>query len=315
MHRGAWVRGKISVLKYHDHADANRRVTLRGPGVLDGSYFDYQRRKEVVEDQLAALGMGKDGGWRPFTVRGLTCYNPSNWCVTELPWKSHVQGYKALAWFYNNDGMGLAQNSTAEDLFIRVNDDSFKFEGGAFVTARRLVVWQGWNGSPFQMGWNGIGCQNCLVEDSDVIHAEWQGYVPAPGTPQQMNDAVLDMHQTMVPYGTTVVYSNVTMRDIRVDGTVGRLVGLLANETANEGRAVHVDNVVVQDIVVRKPFGWLVPGKPVEQFLIVADQMSWIRNVSFMNVTVAGTGPIRSAADWPGEGIIVRGNVTGMHYS
>ena len=121
----------------------------------------------------------------------MTCYNPSNWCVTCLTQNSVISGYKAIAWYYNNDGMGLSSNSTMTDSFIRTNDDSVKLACGGPSTVERTVIWQLYNGSPFQMGWNGNGCDNCLVRDNDIIHAEWQGW--QTGTHQQPNDGIIDM--------------------------------------------------------------------------------------------------------------------------
>ena len=121
MSRGAWVYGKINVT-----GGGTGPINIMGHGVLDGSYFSYANRNNNPIDGAPSIGCNGAGWQRGFNINGITCYNPSMWCVSTLSFNSYVQDYRAIAWYYNNDGMGMGSNSTLIDSFIRVNDDSIK---------------------------------------------------------------------------------------------------------------------------------------------------------------------------------------------
>ncbi len=81
-----------------------------------------------------------NGGYRSTNLGGVTCFNPSSLCAGALPQKSDIQGYRVVAWYYNNDGMGLSSDSTMRDSFVRTCDDSIKISYGNNILVERAVI-------------------------------------------------------------------------------------------------------------------------------------------------------------------------------
>eukprot|EP01084_Bolivina_argentea_P115024 204645_1 len=181
------------------------------------------------------------------------------------------------------------------DSFIRTCDDSIKLACGGPQIVKRNVIYQLYNGSPFQMGWNGDGCDNCLIENNDVIHAEWQGW--STGFNQQPNDAVIDMdYGGWGGSGTT--FNNFSVVDLRVDTSVGRIISLTFN--CNTTKGVKINNMMLKDIDIRANLSWSV-GKNIPSQLInvkvSVNGNSYLNGLTFDNVTILGK-KILSDDDW-----------------
>ena len=123
----------------------------------------------------------------------------------------------------------------------------------------RNVIWQLYNGGVFQLGWNGAGCDDCIINDNDVIHAEWTGY--GSDINFAANDAVIDMSYG----GGGATFNNLYIGDLRIDTSVGRIIGLLFNSGSNNG--VSMKNVTIENVLIRKNMSWSVENNKPEQFI------------------------------------------------
>ena len=295
--RGAWVYGKINVLK--------KNFNILGYGVLDGSYFSYSDRNKNHNDGQYSINCGEN-----CNINGITCYNPSNLCIGALSSYSKVNGYRMIGWYYNNDGIGLSSNSIINNSFIRTNDDSIKISYGDNIIVSNNVIWQLFNGASFQLGWNGNGCENCIIENNDVIKAEWHGYSSSNNVINP-NDAVIGMHYTLGK--SEANFKNIKFNNIRIDTSVGRVFGLLMqNELGCE-----VYNIFVNNLEVRQKLMWMI-GTTVEteQFIYVntSNGKTYVYGVYFDNVKVNGK-KIMSDDDWNLQQIGPNGAISHVEYS
>eukprot|EP01084_Bolivina_argentea_P115025 204647_1 len=294
--RGSYVYGKI------DFNGGSGIANIIGYGILDaGTYFDYNQRKNNSIDSAWAIQ-----GNRPINLYGLTVYNPSNLVTGTLPHNSQVRAYKMMGWYYNNDGMGLAGNSNISDSFIRTNDDSLKisYAGSDTIICKRIVIWQSFNGGAFQLGWNGSGCNKCKIIDSDILHAEWQGY--NAGINGQGNDAVIDMNEA-----DNAQFNSLLIDDIRVDTKVGRIIALTFQNVNNGG---YVQGLNVSNWNIREDLQWFDSKNPPENFLqIVNSDGSYMKNINFNNVQIKGK--MVTSSSQSGWNLKTSGNIQDVKYS
>ena len=279
--RGSWVYGKIEVTSKNNNR--NKPFNIIGHGVLDGSGFDYTQRNTNNIDHAAMINVTT---WsKSIHLKGITCYNPSNWCVTCLTPNSIINQYRVIAWYYNNDGMGLASNSTMTNSFIRTNDDSVKLNCGGNKYIDNIVIEQLYNGSPFQIGWNSVGCINCSVNNSTIIHANWMGNKGAI-TPQP-NDAVINMDYSMGSSQENANFINISFNNIYVDDHVGRLFGITLD---NNNAVVTVDGIQINNLISRKELQFFLNDQNTEQFINIASKngKNTVNNIEFNNVMVNG---------------------------
>jgi hypothetical protein len=161
---GAWVRGTFKA------TGPVHNFTIRGRGVLDGSFLD-------TGDQTANKGQPgmidiADQSSSTLLVEGITLANAVRFNVRALGKYTTIENVKIIDWWYSSDGMVGGNSSLLENNFIKVNDDSIKLFWGDTV-ARHNTIWQLENGAPFMISWNiHVDSRRFHVYDNDVIHAD-----------------------------------------------------------------------------------------------------------------------------------------------
>eukprot|EP01084_Bolivina_argentea_P115020 204640_1 len=303
--RGAWVYGKINVTGSTNNIPNNSPINIFGHGILDGSYFNYEQRNNNPIDHAPAIGVDGNGYSRGFNIQGITCYNPSNWCVTCLSRNSMITAYKTIAWYYNNDGGGCKSYCSFNNSFIRTNDNSFRIHLAkyGYINVENIVFWQLNNGSPFQLGWNGIGCINSVFRNCDIIHAEWTGY--NSDSDGNANGAIIGMIQAK-----NGIYNNLTFDNFRIDTHIGRVIGLDYHDVDNGG---EINGLILSNFNIRQSFEYFVKSNPPENFLSIdnCSKTTYMKNIIFKNIIVDGN-KIKSNSDW---NLRVHGNITKIMYS
>lgn len=161
---GAWVKGAF-VANGPVH-----NLTIRGRGVLDGSFLDTGNQT----DNKGQPGMINitDRTSSNLLIEGITLANAVRFNVRALGQYTTIENVKIIDWWYSADGMVGGNSSLLENNFIKVNDDSIKLFWGDTI-ARHNTIWQLENGAPFMISWNIHENSNTFhVYDNDVIHAE-----------------------------------------------------------------------------------------------------------------------------------------------
>ena len=186
----AWVQGK-----FHFAVDG---VTIYGPGVLDGSRFNYLNRDclnqagNPTEDGLYSLSTDLNG-LNHFVVDGIVI-SDQNHAANDPFFRSTVNNVKTLGWNSNNAALRLNDSTTASNVFLRSSDDSLMVWGSP-VTVTNATVWQGYNGGVVSLGWsnNSVGDQN-VIDGLWVLKTEWQkptaqtwNALSQPGIPNPLN--------------------------------------------------------------------------------------------------------------------------------
>jgi hypothetical protein len=159
---GAFVHGYINESGKTD-------ITIRGRGILSGAGYNgdpfyphkYQHSIQIVNPGVTNT-----------KIEGITIAD-SSWTNMRLTGtNNYVHNVKAISWFFNTDGLLLGGNSTVENSFFKVNDDTIKLYASN-MTARNIVIWQEVNGAPMQLSWNvSSPISNNRVSHVDIIRCE-----------------------------------------------------------------------------------------------------------------------------------------------
>jgi hypothetical protein len=178
----AWVQGKLQF------AQSKNTTTISGPGVLDGSLFDYLRRDCNDDNGAYSLtSSGSNGNLNHFVVDGIII-SDHNHAATGPFFNSTLNNVKTISWNSNNDGLRLDDSTTAANVFVRSGDDSLMIWGSA-VTVTNATVWQNYNGGVVNLGWlNNSPGDNDLLDGLYVVKTDWltpavnEWTAEAPGT-------------------------------------------------------------------------------------------------------------------------------------
>jgi hypothetical protein len=222
---GAWVQGKLNFTA----KSATRQ--LYGPGVLDGSQFNYLNRNCLQADDVTPTDDGlyslssQGNGLKNFSVDGIIIVD-QNHGATDPFYASSVNNVKTISWNPNNDGLRLNDSTVVSNVFVRSGDDSLMV-WGANDTVTNATVWQGFNGGVVNLGWsdNSVGDYN-QIDGLWVVKTDWLTPTMAswsalsqPGPPNPLNaqnNAVFS--SLMVPstvYGmvSAPVFRNIFVED------------------------------------------------------------------------------------------------------
>lgn len=192
---GAWVQGKLRFIQGGD--GSVRR--LYGPGVLDGSRFEYDLRtcgpKSGYADQgYHALSWADPPNNTPdtFLVDGIVITD-HNHAVDDLMVNGSINNVNTLGWNGINGGFRIGQGSKVSNLFIRAGDDSLMM-WGAFITVTNITVWQNYNGGVVNLGWSDDSPGDySLIDGLYVVKTDWSSPNPSwsATTLNGQNDAVV----------------------------------------------------------------------------------------------------------------------------
>ncbi len=163
----AWVQGKFQF------AQSKNTTTLSGPGVLDGSLFNYLRRDCSGDDGAYSLtSSDPNGNLNHMDIEGIII-SDHNHGATDPIFNSTLNNVKTISWNSNNDGLRLLDGTTATNVFVRSGDDSLMIWGSP-VTVRNATIWQNYNGGVVNLGWlnNSAGDYN-LLDGLYVVKTDW----------------------------------------------------------------------------------------------------------------------------------------------
>jgi hypothetical protein len=163
----AWVQGKLQFAK------SKNITTVNGPGVLDGSLFNYHRRNCKDANGTDTLSSSDpNGNLNNFVVDGIIMSDYDH-AATDPFYKSTLNNVKTISWNGNNDALRLEDSTTATNVFIRSGDDSLMMWGSS-VTVTNATVWQNYNGGVVNLGWlNDSPGDNDLLDGLYVVKADW----------------------------------------------------------------------------------------------------------------------------------------------
>ncbi len=167
----AWVQGKLQF-----PATSSGTTKIYGPGVLDGSLFDYLRRDCNDDNGPPSLSASDatdaSGNLNQFVVDGIII-SDHNHQATDAFYNSTLNNVKTISWNSNNDALRLKDSSTATNVFIRSGDDSLMI-WGSNDTVNNATVWQNYNGGVVSLGWldNSPGDYG-LLDGLYVVKMDW----------------------------------------------------------------------------------------------------------------------------------------------
>jgi hypothetical protein len=242
-----WVQGK---LRFTTNPVRRR---LHGPGVLDGSQFNYLYRKCLIttvgdpnygdptDDGLYSLSsLGSAGKLTNFDVDGIII-SDQNHGADDPFFSSTINNVKTLGWNPNNDAIRFLDSTTATNVFLRSGDDSIMIWGSP-VTVTNATVWQGFNGGVVSLGWsnNSVGDYN-QIDGLWVVKTDWQKptvqtwkALSQPGPPDplnaQNNGVFVSLMVPSTQYGTK---SPPVFRNIFVEDPPQVLFSLRINPSVN----------------------------------------------------------------------------------
>lgn len=218
----AWVQGK-----FHFAVDG---MTIYGPGVLDGSQFNYLKRNCVnndgspTDDGLYSLSTDQNG-LDHFVVDGIVI-SDQNHAADDPFFRSTLNNVKTIGWNSNNAALRLNDSTVVSNVFIRSSDDSLMIWGSP-VTVSNATVWQGFNGGVISLGWsnNSVGDYN-QVDGLWVVKSDWlmpkaQSWdaLSQPGPPNplasQNNGVIVSLMVPSTVYGkaSPPVFRNIFVED------------------------------------------------------------------------------------------------------
>jgi hypothetical protein len=224
--QNAWVQGKLRFTTN----PAKRHIY--GPGVLDGSQFNYLNRDclntngNPTDDGLYSLSsLGSAGNLTNFAVDGIII-SDQNHAADDPFFSSTLNNVKTLGWNSNNAALRINNSTTVSNVFIRSSDDSL-MAWGSPITVTNATVWQGYNGGVVSLGWsnNSVGDHN-LIDGLWVVKTDWQMPVsqswdalsqPGPPNPlnSQNNGVFVSLMVPSTQYGTKSppVFRNIFVED------------------------------------------------------------------------------------------------------
>ena len=192
--QNTWVQGKLRFT-----ANPAKRH-IYGPGVLDGSLFNYLNRDCLrhdgtpTDDGLYSLSsIGSAGKLTNFKIDGIII-SDQNHAADDAFFSSTLNNVKTLGWNSENAALRLNDSTIVSNVFIRSSDDSL-MAWGSPVTVTNATIWQGYNGGVVNLGWsnNSVGNHN-LIDGLWVVKTDWQmpdaqtwKALSQPGPPNPLN--------------------------------------------------------------------------------------------------------------------------------
>jgi hypothetical protein len=163
----AWVQGKLQF------PASTSTTKVYGPGVLDGSLFDYERRDCSDDNGTYSLSSADtSGNLNYFIVDGIIV-SDHNHGATDPFFNSILNNVKTISWNSNNDGLRLKDSTTVSNVFVRSGDDSLMI-WGSDDTVTNATVWQNYNGGVVNLGWlNSSPGDGDLVDGLYVVKTDW----------------------------------------------------------------------------------------------------------------------------------------------
>jgi uncharacterized protein (TIGR03437 family) len=176
-----WFQGKLRFTQ----SGVGHTRKIYGPGVLDGSRFNYAYRhcdatSDYPDDGFQSISWirlpGKINGVATvpdgFIVDGVIITD-NDYYATDWFNNTTINNLKIIGWNGNNDGIQMGITVRVSNVFIHTGDDSLKM-WGSYITVTNATVWQTWNGGVINLGWfdNSPG-DGCLIDGVYVVKTDW----------------------------------------------------------------------------------------------------------------------------------------------
>jgi hypothetical protein len=322
--QNAWVQGKLRFTTN----PAKRH--LYGPGVLDGSQFNYLNRDclkpngDPTDDGLYSLSsLGSAGNLTNFAVDGIII-SDQNHAADDPFFSSTLNNVKTLGWNSNNAALRLNDSTTASNVFIRSSDDSL-MAWGSPVTVTNATVWQGYNGGVVSLGWsnNSVGDHN-LIDGLWVVKTDWQmpnaqtwDALSQPGPPNPLNSQNNGVFVSlMVPstqYGakSPPVFRNIFVEDppqvlfsLKIDPSVNCpkdfcSVAFLTNSANSTSVSLKIENLYSPQSIVKNsigfetlPAGYIANGTDTVSYFPTDYTLKGTMKIDLTNVWIKSPGGI-----------------------
>jgi hypothetical protein len=152
---------------------SNATRKIYGPGVLDGSRFNYLNRDCTGDDNYYSLSSdGTNGVLNHFVIDGIII-SDHNHAANDIFYNGTVNNVKTISWNGENAALRLGDSTSASNVFVRSGDDSLMIWGES-VTVTNATVWQNYNGGVGNLGWlkNSPG-DGCTLDGLYVVKTDW----------------------------------------------------------------------------------------------------------------------------------------------
>ena len=221
----SWVQGKFRFVQ----SNAGHVRRIYGPGVLDGSRFNYAFRQCRLSDDhradgLESISVDDTTGTPDQLVLDGIILSDNDFTAMAILATGTVNNVKILGWNGNNDALRMGAGTRASNVFVRAGDDSLEMWGPS-ITVTNATVWQNATGGVVNLGWSDKFTGDFdLLDGLYVVRTDWQA--PTTDPSWKTDPADLLAHQNngviaslMVP-GTVFgqvqppVYRNIFVDDV-----------------------------------------------------------------------------------------------------
>ncbi|HLK68427.1 MAG TPA: S-layer homology domain-containing protein [Bryobacteraceae bacterium] len=221
----AWVQGKLRFVQ-SGHGSVRR---IYGPGVLDGSRFNYLWRQcrnapasgHQIDGYQAISWDSSPAHSDTFAIDG-PIVSDFNYTATDGLVNSVVNNMKIIGWNGNNDGLQMETGTIASNVFVRTGDDSLEMWGGS-ITVTNATVWQNAEGGVVNLGWlNRYPGDYDLIDGLYVVRTDWSTPTvttfrtdPTDLLAHQNNAVIASLMSPGTMFGTVSppVYRNIFVED------------------------------------------------------------------------------------------------------
>ena len=159
-----YLEGGAYVISRFTRRSSGTGITkILGRGVLSGIDLKWVKKERYVSAMLLDIDVIKG-----ITITDRAAYGIERIHGSPADFLMTISDVAMIgAWHGNTDSIE-GENATMEDSLLIANDDNLKMKSD--FQARRLVIWQGWNGHPIFIHENANApLRNSIAEDIDIV--------------------------------------------------------------------------------------------------------------------------------------------------
>ncbi|TFH06298.1 MAG: hypothetical protein E4H09_00505, partial [Spirochaetales bacterium] len=275
---GAVVHGCVTLTEAHG-------ARIGGRGILDGSRFSHEgdARKQMIKIIES----------ENVTVEGVTVVNGPNWHIVPIACTdTEIRDVNVITFTGTGDGIDVtgSDRTSISGCFIRSNDDCIAVKAVDYmhpagcrnvsgVHVRECVFWNASWGNALEIGYE-TRCDeisDVVFEDSDIIHAEFEGY---------SSGGTFTIHN-----GDHATVRDVTYRNIRVEDAQEKLIDLKVQHSrySKDPERGQVQGIRFENIAI-------VDGRFPPSIIQGFDANHKVTDVQITNLTYMGK-PVADALD------------------
>ena len=249
---GALVHGNIRATRANGLM-VNGRGIIEGEdtyGYASGDYFSSQ----ILSSAINMAAYRDKTGARPATlnqvVDGITSILPRKYNI-QLGIGAVVKNTKCFAYHQTTDGIGVEENSTVSNNFIKVNDDALKLYQDNCVF-ENTYIWHQMNGAAMQLGWDKEEGDDILVKNTYLLHDDMYqaGYFNEGFWANQSIICWLKHYETFDPTRENIVIDGINANNMPLVGVVRVLA--IAMDGALGGSGSGNLDMTLKNVIVGK---------------------------------------------------------------